>query len=73
MSALVPGNFFELVPGAVDVEKKGLAAMVRALQKNDGERASAECVKMMRRLGSQVTLVFEERSLFGPRDDSLTG
>jgi DNA-binding GntR family transcriptional regulator len=66
MSALVPGNFFELVPGAVEVERKGLAAMVRAIQKNDGERASDECVKMMRRLGNQVTLLFDQRSLFGP-------
>lgn len=66
MSAMVPGNFFELVPGAIEVEKKGLAAMVRAMQKNDGERASAECVKMMRRLGNQVTLLFDQRSLFGP-------
>jgi hypothetical protein len=57
----------------VGVEKKGLAAMVRAMQRNDGERASTECVKMMRRLGDQVTVVFEERSLFGPTDDALTG
>jgi DNA-binding GntR family transcriptional regulator len=66
MSAMVPGNFFELVPGAIEVEKKGLAAMVRAMQKNDGERASVECVKMMRRLGNLVTLLFDQRSLFGP-------
>lgn len=66
MSAMVPGNFFELVPDAVAVEKKGLAAMVRAMQKNDGERASVECVKMMRRLGNQVTLLFDQRALFGP-------
>lgn len=66
MSAMVPGNFFELVPDAVAVEKKGLAAMVRAMQKNDGERASVECVKMMRGLGNQVTVLFDQRSLFGP-------
>ncbi len=65
MPALVPGNFFELVPGAVDVERRGLASIVRAMQKNDGERASAECVKMMRRLGNLVTQLFDERSLFG--------
>jgi DNA-binding GntR family transcriptional regulator len=64
MSALVPGDFFEMVPSAVDVEKRGLAAIVRAMQKNDGEKASAEYAKMMRQVGNKVTLLFDERSLF---------
>ncbi|HEX3459716.1 MAG TPA: GntR family transcriptional regulator [Acidimicrobiales bacterium] len=66
MSALVPGNFFELVPGAVDVEKRGLAAIVRAMRANDGDRASAEYGKMMRQIGNRVTLLFDERGLFDP-------
>jgi DNA-binding GntR family transcriptional regulator len=66
MSALVPGDFFEMVPGAVDVEKRGLAAIVRAMKKDDGERASAEYTKMMRQVGNKVTLLFDERGLFDP-------
>jgi DNA-binding GntR family transcriptional regulator len=66
MSALVPGNFFELVPGAVDVEKRGLAAIVRAMRANDGDKASAEYGKMMRQIGNRVTLLFDERGLFDP-------
>jgi DNA-binding GntR family transcriptional regulator len=66
MSALVPGDFFEMVPGAVDVEKRGLAAIVRAMKKGDGERASAEYTKMMRQVGNKVTLLFDERGLFDP-------
>jgi DNA-binding GntR family transcriptional regulator len=66
MSALVPGNFFELVPNAVAVEKRGLAAIVRAMKLGDGERASAEYVKMMRQVGNKVAQLFKERGLFAP-------
>jgi len=66
MSALVPGNFFELVPNAVAVEKRGLAAIVRARKLGDGERASAEYVKMMRQVGNKVAQLFNERGLFTP-------
>jgi len=66
MSALVPGNFFKLVPNAVAVEKRGLAAIVRAMKQGDGERASAEYVKMMRQVGNKVAQLFKERGLFAP-------
>src|SRR6202021_2078267 len=46
MSALVPGHFFVLVPHAMEVEKKGLAAIVRAIKKGDGDRAAAQYEKM---------------------------
>jgi DNA-binding GntR family transcriptional regulator len=64
MSAMVPGDFFEMVPDAVDVEKRGFAAIVRAMKNNDGERASAEYSKMMRQVGNKVITLFDERSLF---------
>jgi DNA-binding GntR family transcriptional regulator len=64
MSALVPGSFFASVPGAIDVENRGLAAIVRAIQKGDGERASAEYLKMMRAVGDAVVQLFKERNLF---------
>jgi DNA-binding GntR family transcriptional regulator len=64
MSALVPGNFFECVPNAVEIEKRGLAAIVRAMKINDGTKSSAEYVKMMRQIGNKVAQLFRERSLF---------
>ena len=66
MSALVPGNFFEEVPDAVDVEKRGLAAIVRAMKQGDGEKASVEYTRMMRSVGNKVAQLFGERSLFEP-------
>jgi len=75
MSPLVPGNFFELVPNAVQVEKRGLAAIVRAMKRNDGARASAEYLKMMRQVGDAVAQLFDARGLFalppGPEHDGL--
>jgi DNA-binding GntR family transcriptional regulator len=64
ISALVPGNFFEEVPEAVEVERRGLAAITRAMKQGDGDKASAEYVKMMRSVGNKVAQVFRERSLF---------
>jgi DNA-binding GntR family transcriptional regulator len=64
MSSLVPGNFFALVPAAVDVERRGLAAIVRAVKKHDGAQASTDYARMMRQVGNKVILLFDERSLF---------
>jgi hypothetical protein len=75
MSALVPGNFFEMVPNALAGERRGLAAIVRAMKLEDGARASAEYVKMMRQVGNKVAQLFKERGLFappaGPLEDGL--
>src|SRR5476649_2553399 len=49
LAGIVPGNFFELVPGSVEAEKQGTAAILRGVKRGDGERASAEYAKMMRR------------------------
>lgn len=61
---LVTGNFFAAVPGAVDVERKGAAAIVRALRKGDADAAAAAYLTMLRRQGEQVVKVFEARGLF---------
>jgi DNA-binding GntR family transcriptional regulator len=66
MSALVPGSFFASVPGAIDVEKRGLAAIVQAMQKGDGEKASTEYLEVMRAVGDAVVQLFKERNLFDP-------
>ena len=60
---LVTGNFFEQVPGSVDVERKGVAAIVRALKKGDAERAAQEYLTMLRQTGELVVHAFEARGL----------
>lgn len=64
LPALIPGNFFALVPGAIDAEKRGFAAIVRAVKKSDGRQAAEQYVKMMRRQGDHVVDVLAARGLF---------
>jgi DNA-binding GntR family transcriptional regulator len=69
MSPLIPGNFFELVPGAVDSEKRGFAAIVRAVAKLDGGRAATEYARTMSSQGDHVVQVLEGRGLLDPPTD----
>ena len=63
MSGLVPGNFFELVPAAVEGEARGLTAIARAMKRRDGDRAATEYQRMMRRQADNVVAVLRERGL----------
>lgn len=65
-SGLVAGNFFEQIPGSIEVERKGLAAILRALRKGDADGAAEHYVAMLRRQGELVVKVFEARGLFSP-------
>jgi DNA-binding GntR family transcriptional regulator len=64
MSGLVPGNFFALVPGAIEVEQQGLTDIAQAVARGDADRASDEYESMMSRIGELVVRLFAERGLF---------
>ena len=64
VSSLVPGDFFEAVPSAIELEHKSLGAVVRALRKGDAQRASNEFTEMLRKVAVEVTKLFEARGLF---------
>ena len=66
-SGLVAGNFFEQIPGSIAVERKGLAAILRALRKGDADSAAGHYLSMLRQQGELVVKVFEARGLFSPR------
>ncbi|MER5181624.1 GntR family transcriptional regulator [Streptomyces sp. NPDC002896] len=66
MVGLIPGNFFALVSGAIEVERAGSAAIVEALSRRDGETASEAYAGMLRRQGELVVRLFTERGLFAP-------
>jgi DNA-binding GntR family transcriptional regulator len=63
MSAMIPGNFFELVPGASAAEKHGIAAVARAVRAADGGDARHQYIEMMRRQGDHVIKVLQARGL----------
>jgi DNA-binding GntR family transcriptional regulator len=64
MSGLVPGNFFALVPGAIDIERKGLTAVTRAVAAGDADKAGTAYERMMQRQGELVVELFADRGLF---------
>jgi hypothetical protein len=61
MSALVPGPFFVLVPGAIEPERKGLRAIVRAIRQGNADRAAIEYSKMLAQQAEYVVDLFHER------------
>ncbi|MEO5876394.1 MAG: GntR family transcriptional regulator [Streptosporangiaceae bacterium] len=64
MTDIVPGNFFELVPGADVVEREGTAAIVAAIDANHAELAEREYATMLRRQGDLVVDLFRGRGMF---------
>jgi hypothetical protein len=69
MSGLLPGDFFSLAPDTIQIERKGLAAVARAVKQCNGQRASDEYVRMMQRVGEKVVRLFEDRGLFHKPDE----
>ncbi len=63
---IVPGNFFEAVPGAMAHQKRGMAAITKAVRARDGELAERECRAMMARQGDAVVALLAARDLVRP-------
>lgn len=66
MAGIVPGNFFALVPGSIDVEKRGTAAILRAITDGDADRVAEEYVAMMSSQGDLVVELFRTRGMLPP-------
>jgi len=64
MSGLIPGNFFALVPGAIEIERKGLTDIATAVADGDADEASDGYERMMGRQGELVVQLFADRGLF---------
>jgi DNA-binding GntR family transcriptional regulator len=62
---IVPGNFFELVPGSGKLEQQGTAAILRAVKRQDAEGAAQAYAEMMRKQGDLVAGLLRARGLFG--------
>jgi DNA-binding GntR family transcriptional regulator len=63
MPTLIPGNFFERVPGAIAVEHRGSAAVARAVRRGDGDAAVAAYARTMGQQGDLVVKVLRDRGL----------
>ena len=63
---LVPGNFFAAVPNAIANQRRGTAAITKAVRAGNGGLAEGECQAMMRRQGDGVVSLLASRQLFRP-------
>ena len=68
MAGIVPGNFFALVPGSIDVEKRGTAAILKAIQQGDADRVAEEYVATMSQQGDLVVELFRKRGILPAGD-----
>lgn len=66
MTSIVPGNFFRQVPGAIDSQRKGVAAVAKAIKSSDPDKAAAEFRTLLRGQGEAVVELLEARGIFSP-------
>lgn len=64
MTGLVPGNFFELVPGTAALERQGTAAILRSVRREDADDAAEKYAAMLRKQGTLVVELFRRKGLF---------
>jgi len=64
MSSIVPGDFFQQIPGAIEVERAAIAQIVRAVRHGDADRAARDYEQMMNKLAESVASVLRDRGLF---------
>lgn len=63
MVGIVPGNFFELVPGSIAPQKKGISAVYRAVKARDGAGANAAFVALLEQHGERVVTMLRSRNI----------
>ena len=66
LSALVPGDFYELVPDAMVLQRVGFRAIADSCRRGDGDAAADEYCRMMVGVASEVVRLFRRRGLFDP-------
>jgi DNA-binding GntR family transcriptional regulator len=72
MRALVVNNFFEVIPGALEINRDGILAIINAIREGDGDRAVAEVSRLQDRSCECVILAFRERGMFVEYPESQT-
>jgi len=65
LSAMVPGNFFAVIPGASEIVRKGFSGIAAAIRARDANEAEARCRAMHRAHGAGVIRHLQKRGMFG--------
>ena len=63
VSVIVPGNFFEVVPEAAPIQRRGTASMVKAIKARDGDLAAAAILTMTRHQGAAVLELLKQHKI----------
>lgn len=64
MSTVVPGNFFELVPGSGATQQRGAREIVDAIDAGDADAAADACVTLLTDQGDLVIKLLASRGMF---------
>ena len=64
MTSLVPGNFFRTVPGAIEVQRDGIAKVAAAIGARDPDAARKEFRALLQVQGEQVVDLLAGRGIF---------
>jgi DNA-binding GntR family transcriptional regulator len=64
MANLYPGNFFAEIPGAIEAQRTGIAAVADAFAARDADAASVAYEQLLRRQGEVLTAALEQRGVF---------
>lgn len=62
VSRIVPGNFFEEIPGSAEATRLGVAAMTAALRARDAAAAERACWNLIDAIGELVAARLDERA-----------
>jgi len=62
LSQIVPGNFYDSIPGSLQRTRRGVAEVVAAIRAGTGERAERACWEMMDDIGELVARQLRRRS-----------
>jgi DNA-binding GntR family transcriptional regulator len=64
LSAMVPGDFYALVPNALELQREGFDGIAAACREGDGDQAAEQYANMMLRVATEVVSLFRRRGLF---------
>jgi DNA-binding GntR family transcriptional regulator len=64
MVGIVPGNFFALIPGAIETEQAGSRSLLEAVRAGDADAAADSYARKLGRQGDLVADLFAGRGLF---------
>ncbi len=70
--ALVVDNFFEVTPGALEISRDGILAIIKAIREGDGDGAVAEVSQLQQRSSECVILAFRQRGMFAEDPETCT-